>query len=134
MARKRNKIASGRDVCKRVTFSLVAVLGANADLEALGHTLCDWPNGETDEALILGTCRGMVMGVANLKRLPSIVPVIVDDSGEKANGFTDDLATTLAVLTRSSKNVFMRRAYAMVTRERLEREVTLILPADWSAN
>ena len=67
-------------------------------------------------------------------RLPSIVPVVVDDSGEKANGFTDDLATTLAVLARSSKNVFMRRAYAMVTRERLEREVTLILPADWSAN
>ena len=68
-----------------------------------------------------------VVGIRSLKRLPALTPVVNDDSGSTMSGLTDDLDTTLAVLVRCSDRAFIRRHHPIVTRERIERVVTLIL-------
>ena len=121
----KTKGPAGRDCCRRVIFSLANVLGKGAGFADLARRLGVAPN---DEPAVRAAARQRAVGVRSLRRLPAVAHVVIDRSGSAGAGLSDDLDITLAVLARCSEQAFIRRHYAMVTRKRLERVVTLILP------
>ena len=124
----------GRDHCHRVTFGLWRAIGHR---QAKGNpTVLDWtPHlgvGDISEDAVLTACRQQALGVAGLRSLPYVVPVIVGDRGSDIEGLTDNLQLTLAVLARCSGTVFLRRKSPIITASHIVRSVTLIFPRGWS--
>lgn len=117
---------TGRDCCQRVTFSLPNALGPGAGWAQLAAHLGIDPE---DEPAVLGQVKARAADVRLRRHLPMVTPVVLDGSGAEVYGLTDDLDVTLAVLVRCSKQAFIRRHHAITSRARLERAVTLILPA-----
>jgi len=67
-----------------------------------------------------------------LAQLPAVAAVHGVAAGEVVPGLTDQPLLILAVLTRSSGNLFLRDRPPAVTQDRVLRSITLLAPANWT--
>ena len=123
-------VHTGTDACRRLRFALPGgPLTTSKWIESCQRLGIPCAPADGGYALLVARA---AQPHPLLARLPAVASVLANAGGDELPGWSDDPDLILAVLARSTGKVFLRDQPPVITTERFQRSVTLLVPRTWS--